>query len=410
MSETLVVSDDQAPKIFSSLEDRAPAVAFGEKFITIHGVEEQFGHTTLALRKVEEGYAVPGNTVPRICAALGKCAADSCGLAERLMSNDDRRAEDCAAANTEVLFDGKPGFVLTPTEGENPAKVVFLKDGSEAYDDVNVLDEAGNPVRLFRKVKQASSFVVSEHDPIVRENPQGIFLAMNGADSSFGVATLEVDETRYAVAFCSSRPNLGDRGPDYQILRLAIEGILDNAGLEGQARADALQNLQVQIDIGYSASLENFAHDVRVPKAGTPYADKLVAKYGLTDASELTPKQVMEDQYPGSLSHDEVYPHSNVELGIDEPYREGGCPGDGELCHIHYPRITERTLRKQLEAMGIPDTNVLYDNSRAIDPASKDNDLASNRLFQLAGVPVAQTLRTAQGASVRFTQRAGTAV
>ena len=89
----------------------------------------------------------------------------------------------------------------------------------------------------------------------------------------------------------------------------------------------------------------------------------------------------------------------------ESPRGLGGCPGDGELCHINYPKITRRTRVGELVQMGVPEKSIAYDNSRAIDTASSDNRYASNRRMQLAGIPKDRTLRTVNGVTIKFPPR-----
>ena len=404
MSEkgTLEVTNEQAVEIFTPLaveSQPTPESLPGGEVVTETGVEIGFSATTLGLEATKggENYKVLGNTVQRLCGAMGSCAADGCGLAESRLSMEERRKEDCAVSNAELAFADKPAFVLTPTEGNNPIKVAFMDEANSS--PVSVLDKTGQEVTVFNKVEQASAFVIPESK--AKELGGEIFAGMNGADSSFGVATLSYGGERYAVAFASSRPNLGTRPEEFHLLRQSVDEILRRSGVSEddqeawQAALAEINETGIDIVSGYSAELENFAHAVRVPDPESDYAKKLAEKNGISP-DELTPKMVMEDQYPGSLENGEVHPGSNIGLGIlDEPYSDGGCPGDGELCHIDYRGITQRTLEGQLKAVGID--NIRYDDSQAVDPSDQNNMQASNRRMQLANVPAGETLRTMQG-------------
>ncbi len=431
----LLLTPQQAVEVFGTTELAKPEAIHGEPFVTANGVELQFGATTLGLAysSAPAGDAelrVTGNTLmhsnadPRGCDAA-ECTVSVCGLAQFALSNDRRRGYNCAAANTLLGRGERPAFVITPTNNN----VVFLSD-ADSYENVTAQDEYTQEQTLFGKVRAASTLVVSEHD--IPEGADGIDVLMNGADSSLAVESTEVEGTRYILVSCSSRPNLGDRSPNEQIVRRGYEAILDRHGLEGAARQRAINEAQFEIHIGYSASLENFAHRVGVPELQVPealqdanlarltpeqqallsgpsrYALTLLKKNGLIDhdtgeiVGRLTPKVVMDDQYPGALEHGEIYPEFEARSGIDAPYTNGGCPGDGQLCHVHYPKITQRTLVTQLEAIGVRPEHIFYDNSRAVDPASEENRLASNRRFQLAGIPANRTPRSVNGVSVSF--------
>jgi hypothetical protein len=446
MAEALVIDQAAATSIFGSAEVALPEATHGEPFVTQHSVEVTFGGTTLGLAERDDGsFHVTGNTVPRLDEAAS-CGATKCGLGELAMSMDARRGLNCAAANTTLAFDGLPGYVLTPLNNE----VNFFSDEG-SFAPVTALDEHGRQQTFFNKVRTGSVLVVSEHD--LADHPDGAFFALNLADSVIATETTEVNGTRYAAITFSSRESLGDRDGDAQLGRKTIEMILDREGITGRAeRRQAISGLSVQIDVGYSASLQNFAHEVSVPEivlpegmtAGqalgimaTESANKIPPKdrdkrlsgptrYGLTLARKnnlvdgktgkltgrVTPTQVMADQYPGALENGEIYGQFEGEAGLEEsPRGLGGCPGDGGLCHINYPKITRRTRVGELVRMGIPDPekNIAYDNSRAIDTASPDNRYASNRRMQLAGIPKDRTLRTVNGVTIKFPPRAAAA-
>jgi hypothetical protein len=433
-NQELLITPGQAEQIFTTAESVKPEVVNGEIVRTPFDVELEFGATTLGVEPVftddEANLKVTGNTVWRLCDAADECTVSVCGLGRVCMDNDDRRAQNCAAANAELAMnsEGMPGYVLTPTNHE----VIFFGD-AESYSSVTALDADGEQGVLYNKMKTASTVIISEHD--IPDGQEGVRMAINGADSSLAVALTEIQGVRYALAMMPSRPNLGDRGPKDQILRKGIDAILDKHGLEGDAREQAIRELRVRVDLGYSADLENFAHRVTVPGLSIPdelqghnlaalsaedmkllsgpskYALTLMKKNGLIDpetgeiTGELNPKMVMGDQYPGALENGEIYPELEVQLGIDAPYSEGGCPGDGQLCHVHYRKITDRTLRGQLLGMGVSPENIDYNDENAVDPAAPDNRLASNRRMQLAGVPVAKTPRSINGVGIKFLPR-----
>ncbi|HSW99380.1 MAG TPA: hypothetical protein VLF71_06140 [Candidatus Saccharimonadales bacterium] len=439
MAEQLILDPAAAAQVFGRAEAARPEAAHGEPFVTQHNVAVQFGGTTLGLEELPDGsFRVTGNTVPRQCEAA-TCDANTCGLGQLAMGVDGRRQLNCAAANTTLAFDGLPGYVLTPLSNN----VVSLHE-PDVSRPVVVNDEQGTPTTLFDKVRTGSVLIVSEHD--LAGQPDGAFFALNLADSVIATETTEVNGTRYAAIVFSSRESLGDRDGDAQLGRKTVEAILDREGLTGPAREQAIASLTVQIDVGYSASLQNFAHEVRVPDITLPegmtaadalaimdgeaagnvppkdrdqrlggptrYGLSLARKNNLVDAETgalsraLTASEVMDDQYPGALDHGEIYGHLEAEMGIDAPRTREGCPGNGQICHVHYPKITQRTRVGELVNMGIAPENITYDNSRAVDTASPDNRYASNRRMQLAGIPVGRTLRTVNGVRISFPPRA----
>lgn len=411
MSKSLELTPPQTEQVFGNTELAEVAAQHGETFLTEAGVQLQFGDERLGLRehfvkeevdgvvryRKTENYEVVGNTVPRLCGALGSCAAAQCGLAELRMTFEQRRDKDCADANAMLAFGGRQGFLITPTNNE-----VMMLAQEASYDEVVTVDENGERQVMFGKVKPASVLIIGEHD--IPE--EGVFVGANNADNSLIATTFVFDGVRYALVSSTSRLNLGDRDADAQLMRKAIEQIADRHGLEGVERQRAIADLKIRFDVGYQASLRNFAHQVRVPEEGSEAARALMEANGLSSYEELTPTIVMSSrhggQYPGALEHGEIYGAFEAENDIDSPRKIGGCPGHGELCYIHYPKITERTQRTQLEEMGVSAENITYDASRSIDPASVDNRLASNRRMQLAGVPLNKTLRSINGVAVRF--------
>ena len=401
-SQSLSITEEQAGQIFGSSHLVDPESVHQPEFTTRVGVNVRFADTRLGLKDdpgaPEERYLVTGNTVPRLCGAMGSCAANACGLADRPMSLLERQDADCAVANTAEAFDGRTGFIITPTNNE----AVFMWE-ENSFRAVTITDERDREVTVLNKVKAASVFVFSEND-ISDE----IFVGANNADNSFIVATTEVEGLRYALVASSSRLNLGDRESTDQIFRKGVEGILDRHELEGVDRQHVLEIMMMDIHVGYSASLKNFKHDVRLPEEGSDAANELIAANGLSSYDELTPTIVMsgkKGQYPGALDHGEVYGAFEAENDIDIPRSPAGCPGFGEYCYIHYPKITERTIVSQLADMGMRAENIVYDLENVIDPASEENRLASNRRMQLAGVPILKTLRSVNGAVISFPSR-----
>ena len=423
----LLVTRDQVNQLFPSQEPIRPEAIHGRPFMA-NGVEIRFSTTTLGLEacvpsaeRPDAEFKVVGNTVPRICSA-SECSVSVCGLGREVMSNAERRNRDCASATTLLATPDRPGYVMTPIS----SSVVFLND-PESRKAVTALDEGGNEQVMFDKLSDGCTVIVAEQD--IPNGAEGITVIANAADSAVGVATTEVDGVRYAIPFHSYQPHLGDRGPDNRILVKAINAIADKHELQGEARQQAIRDLAIRIDIGFAASLENFGHQVRIPKLSLPaelsgiaptdltkdqlrqldgaskLAIRLMISKGYGDHSQIRPKDVMDDLYPGALENGEIYPEYEARNGIPAPYTEGGCPGDGQLCHIDYPGITRRTLVGQLEALGVRAEGIRYDQGRAIDTASADNYLASNRLAQLAGVPRQQTLRSANSVGIAFPAR-----
>ncbi len=436
---------EQAANVFGTTEQMPPKELRGEAFDTRVGVELQFHGTTLGLEYTKESQRdttirVLGNTLvqskePRGCDVPGvECTLSACGLANVLISNDARRERNCSGANTILGLGGNPRFVITPTNNE----VAFMAD-EDSYAPFVAKDEHGGDQTMFNKVAAASTFVIAERD--LPEGVDAVDVMMNGADSALAVTTLEIthpvfgEKMRYALISCSSQPNLGSRGPNEQILAKGVNQILDREGITDAAeRARVLAQAVVDIDIGFSATLDTFGHQVKVPKLTIPaelqgknlsqltaeerkllsgssaMALKLMLKKGIIDpvthkvTGELLPKDVMEFRYPGALTAGELHKQSNIELGIrDEPYTEEGCPTDGALCMLDYPAITRRTLTGQLYEMGIPPGNIRYDQSRSTDPADVDNGLASRRRFALySDVPAKRTPRSRNGVTVRF--------
>jgi len=445
MTEQLILPPESVVKVFGvQPAEIRPGMVGGEQLTTKHDVEVQFMATTLGLTQHAEGdWQVIGNTVPRLCEAADGCSAIKCGLGEVALKNDTRRWIDCAAANTEPPFDGRPGFVMTPLSPD----VVFLGDEG-AYQPVTAKQPNGEQQPFFQKVNTGSALVISERDMSkIPGSEEGIYVGLNLADSVVATQTLEVNGNRYAVVLYSSRENLGDRPEKFQIARNAVNGILDREGLTGDARAEAIDKLTVQIDVGFSASLKNFAHKVRVPEIVLPdgmtarealeivaaenrnkvkpadrdkrlsgptrYGLQLAEKNGLIDAEtgeltgEVTPTQLMDDQYPGALESGEIHGGLEISRGIMDAPRRGpkGCPGHGELCHIDYPKINQRTRTGELVALGVRPENITYNNANAIDPSSRDNMLPSNRDLQLEDVAIIRTPRTVQGAVIKFPPR-----
>lgn len=441
----LLLTSQQAIDIFGTDRSYLPQSFQGETFAAqTRDVSLRFTGTTLGLEIADRPdgdkvFHVTGNTLvksnidPRGCDVAGvECSVGACGLRDMLMSNYTRREYNCSGANTIRDLGDNPRFVITPTNND----VVFLAD-AEAYEPFVANNEDGQEELMFGKVKPASTLVISEHD--LPEGVEDIDVILNGADSSLAVTIWEFKRpgakrgTRYAFVSCSSQPNLGDRDGDAQILAKGFEGILDREGVVDPAeRAQILADSKVEIHIGFSATLKNFAHRVTVPALVTPEALEganlahldeeqiklfkgtsrdalnILRREGLIEpetgkVGKILPKHVMNYRFPGALENGEIHPGSNIGLGImDEPYRSGGCPDDGELCHIDYMEITRRTLVGQLVGMGMNAENIHYDNSRSVDTGDKDNRLASRRLFGLADIPADRTPRSANGVTISF--------
>lgn len=360
----------------------------------VDGVGITFFNSTLRheLTTNENGevvVATAGNTVERICPAKpeGVISCEDCAVAGILFAQRD--LENCARANTELAFaqaDVMPEarFVLTPTSSD---VYVF---GSEAPGTVV---KAGG-VTAFTKLDKAQAVVFTE-SAVKELGYEKIGIGMNGADSTFGTMTVEIAGERFVTPFCSTRENMGDRSEEEQILRKAINAILDYLGLQGDVREQAVSDMKVSVDIGAQARLRTFAH-------------KIKAKEG------ESPAQVLNKMYPGALERGNIWPQFEAEAadeamrrGIEwkSPITPGNCPGDGQTCHVDYPKETKYSVEKQLRLLGIKDENLTYNYEDAMDSADIDNNMASNRAEQNQGVERNKTNRTLNAVVVSFGEK-----
>lgn len=327
--------------------------------------------------------AISGNTVTRLCPVAKDCG--SCALSGSSLTIQEMSDRNCAKANTAIAFETisvrKRGrFMLLPT-----SKDTFILDDSHLTTERN--GKRGSWMQ--RRLQPAESVVITE-SWLKSKNMGEFSIGMNGADGSFGIATMEILGERIFIPFCSMRGNMGDRGPDAQILRRALDNYLDKIELTGQQRDQVIAGLKVSILIGASATLRNFAHKIQVPEEGSKGHTELVEKYPDLIArakGKVTSAIVLNDQYPGAFGRGSIFPQFEAEMGIhSSPITPDNCPGDGQTCHVDYRTETEYALRKQLLDMGVSEANIHYDDSQAMDPGDPTNLMASNRAEQLGGV------------------------
>lgn len=414
MAEPLHITHAQAVEIFGSDRAVAPEVIEHYGGTSSHNVDFQFSASTLGLEHIagegdQQLVRVTGNTVARLCPAAEHCGPTVCGLAVESLYNYERRERDCAAANTQAVFGDRRGYVLSPTlpGGQFTNEVVFMGDPLSST-SIEVNNEYGRATPMFEKISPGAAFVISEAD--LWDPAEGLVIEVNNADSNWALATFSLFGERFAVAAFFSRTNLGSRPKEDQILRKAIEGVLERRQVNPVYTQDILHELTVDVHVGYSATRKNFAHPVRVPPADSTYGNYLLRLSGLIDldgtpTGEITPTMVMDDQYPAALENGEIYGEYEAENDIDVPRGPGGCPGHGEKCHIDYRKITRRTVFTQLQQMGVRPENINFVDEHAIDPADQGNYLASNRRAQLGGVSVNQTPRSANAVHIAFPSR-----
>jgi hypothetical protein len=345
----------------------------------------------------EDWRAILGNTVPRGCAVAPDCG--SCALAGSGLSIRDMRDKNCARANAASAFElaeqtREGRFVLLPTSKQ--ASVV----GGESFTSEYNGDEL-----MYHRLKPASSVVFTRSWLRSRGLDQ-ITVGMNGADGSMGVATTEIDGELLIIPFCSMRQNMGDREPEDQILRQALNAYFDSQDFDQAKRDAVLAGLQISITLAASASLENFAHQIRVPEEGSEGAARLRERYPdlvRRAGGRITSAIVLNDQYPGAMARGSIFPELEARMGIRvTPITPDNCPGDGQYCHIDYRNETEYALTVQLQDMGVPADNIHFDDQDVLDPANPGNKAASNRAEQNNGVAVANTNRTLNAMIVRW--------
>ncbi len=348
--------------------------------------------------------AVLGNTVTRGCAVAEDCG--SCALAGAGLSLSEMARKNCARANTSQAFEF--------TEQEASGRFVLLPTSKNALvvSETNYTPEFNGDELLQNRLKPAMSVVFT--DTWMQKNDiDQITVGMNGADGSMGVMTTEISDETLIIPFCSMRGNMGDRGPENQILRQALNSYFDSIDLSDEQRQIAVAKMKPSITLSASASLKNFAHKINVPREDA-FATDAERKEGIRlrekypdlvklAGDKITSAIILNDQYPGALGRGSIFPQFEAELGIrDTPIGPDTCPGDGQTCHIDYRTETEYALTEQLKDMGVPEANIYYDDSQALDPASPENKMASNRAEQNNGVPVALTSRTLNGMTIRI--------
>lgn len=353
-----------------------------------------------ALRFVEVGEdrrAILGNTVPRGCAVAPDCG--SCALAGAGLSTQEMSVKNCARANAASAFE---------LAGQSPeGRFVLLPTSKEAFvvGDEGFTSEYNGEELMYQRLKPANS-VVFTRSWLRQRGLDQMTVGMNGADGSMGVATTEIDGELLIIPFCSMRQNMGDRDLEDQILRQALNAYFDSQGFDQAKRDTALQELQISITLAASASLENFAHQIRVPDEGSAAAARLRERYSdlvRRAGDRITSAIVLNDQYPGAMARGSIFPELEARMGIRiTPITPDNCPGDGQYCHIDYRSETEYALTKQLEDMGVRPANISYDDQEVLDPASPGNKAASNRAEQNNGVAVADTNRTLNAMIVRW--------
>ncbi len=382
----------------------ADGLAYISPEYTVDGISMQAVNSSLrfelATSRDDEGNesdraAVFGNTVKRLCGRLpeGKVSCEGCAVLGLTVA--DGVARNCARSNTATVFEqahvpAEGRLMLLPTKSD----VLVLSD--ELPGTVEMMSGEA----IYRTLPAAQAVVIPESK--AKELGLERFGAgMNGADSTFGMATFVMDNEKVAIAFCSTRENMGDRTEDEQVVRKAINAYLDSRGLEGDERQAAIEGMDVSVMIGASATLRNFAHKIEPPKE--KYAEQIKKKWG-----KITNAGVLDNQYPGALERGNVWPEFEAQLVelarekgevITSPIGPDNCPGDGQTCHVDYRAETKYAIEKQLEALGV--RNVYYDDSHAMDPADVNN-MASNRREQNNGVERSRTNRTINGMVVTF--------
>lgn len=325
--------------------------------------------------------AISGNTVTRLCPVAKDCG--SCALSGSGMTIAEMSEMNCARANTAMAFE-----TLSVPE---TSRLMLQPLSSDTFvlDDSHLTVEKTGDTIMQARLPKAESVVITE-SWLKSKNMTEFAIGMNGADGSFGIATMEVMGEKIFIPFCSMRGNMGDRGEDAQIIRRALENYLDVAEITGDKREQLIAGLKVSILIGASATLRNFAHKILVPEEGSKQHGVLLEKYPELVArakGKVTSAIVLNDQYPGAFGRGSIFPQFEAEMGIhSSPITPDNCPGDGQTCHVDYRTETEYALRKQLLDMGVSEANIHYDDSQAMDPGDPTNLMASNRAEQLGGV------------------------
>lgn len=354
-------------------------------------------NSVLRFKDLDNGErAILGGTVTRGCPVAADCG--NCALAGSGLSISQMSEKNCARANTARAFE---------SAWQSPSGRFVLRPGGKKSFVVNeetLTPEYNGEDLMQYRLHEAPAVVFTES--WLRDRGLNVFtVGMNGADGSMGVATANIDNEKVIIAFCSMRQNMGDREPEDQILRQALNAFFDSKGFDQAKRQEVLANLDVSITLAASASAPNFGHKIKLPREdadATPgeieYAKLLRSKYPDLVAragGRITSAIVLNHQYPGAMERGNILPELEAKLGIRQtPITPDNCPGDGQTCNIAYREETDYALRKQLVQMGVPEGNIHFDDSDVLDPASPDNKAASNRAEQNNGVAVANTNRT----------------
>ena len=399
--------NDVYADIVNSLPSVVVGVAVEVGEIVLRGVNSTLGSEPAfdqaTDQPIDDLFAITGQTVQRLCRSAGDCAK-VCSLRadQPELTIGKRRGMNCAVANTarvfEVIDQAVEGrFMFPPTKQD-----VYIMS-----DDIVVTQEKQGAEILFNKLPAAQAIVFTE-SWVMSKGLDKITIGINGADASMCTAHFEVEGEQVVVAFCSIRDNMGDRGTDQQVLRRAIEMFVDSKNYSTEKRAETIAGLAVSINIHASATLQNFGFEVNIPAEGTIMYDDIVAKYPDEYArrgNKITTAMFLDFYYAGAVRRGNVTKASDLWLGIADETPEGEvsfdkCPLNGEPCHVDYRKETERTVRIQLEQLGVPET--IYDQSNAVDPSSRNNRYASNRGEDLAGIELNRTNRTVNAAEIKF--------
>lgn len=399
---------ETANEMYSNWES-SDGLLYTSPEMTTDGVTLKFSNSSLRFERKDDEVFVTGNTVKRLCPFVpeGKVSCEDCAVLGMTLA--ERVAKNCARSNTAHAFEQagvapEARLMLLPTKSD------VLVIGSELP---GAIDATGNEV-LFRTLPAAQAVVIPE-SAAKAMSLEKIGVGMNGADSTLGVMTFNGVNERVVVPFCSTRENMGDRSEDEQILRKAVIAYLDSKDLSATEKDTAIQDMEISITLGASATLRNFAHKIQVPSEADDASDKdkqkaasLRAKYGM---DRVTSAMVLDDMYPGALSRGNIFPEFEAQLAdyarqrgedVESPITPDKCPGDGQTCHVDYRAETKYALERQLQELGVRD--VVYNDTYAMDPADINNNLASSRGEQNGGVERSKTNRTLNAVAFSFNQ------
>lgn len=381
-------------------------IYFGTQRVDQNGVYMQPVNSVLRFRDLPDGRrSIEGGTVTRNCPVTVDCG--SCALTGLGMSVEEMSGKNCARANTARAFE----LAYQPPEG----RFVLLPTSKNSYvvsADRLTPERSGGELMQYRLASAPS--VVFTRSWLKDRGLEQLTVAMNGADGSMGVATTsEIDGESLIIPFCSMRENMGDRSEDDQILRQALNAYFDSKGFDEDKRREILDSLKISVTLAASASLKNFAHQIRIPREDedAPQADRDRAaairarRPDLVERAKgrLTSAIVLDYQYPGALERGSIFPEFEARIGIREtPITPDNCPGDGQYCHVDYRTETRYALTKQLRDMGVSADNIEYDDRDTLDPADPGNKAASNRAEQNNGVKVGDTNRTLNAMIIRI--------